>query len=155
LAPAFYAQSDSKSPSLAGIISFAVNIGLAVLLVGPLRGAGIALALSLAGAVNTALLLLFLTKNPHIAVGKALRSALLYTLKLALFSGLAALPVLWLNPPLAALFTGNSRFIAYGIPLTITAILYGVLGFLLLCITGDTQVWAIIRILKQKSKKTS
>jgi putative peptidoglycan lipid II flippase len=42
LAPAFYAQSDSKSPTLAGVISFAVNMALAALLVGPLRGAGVA-----------------------------------------------------------------------------------------------------------------
>ncbi|MDR2745989.1 MAG: murein biosynthesis integral membrane protein MurJ, partial [Treponema sp.] len=57
LAPAFYAQSDSRSPTLAGIISFGVNILLASILVRPMRGAGIALALSLASAVNTALLL--------------------------------------------------------------------------------------------------
>jgi putative peptidoglycan lipid II flippase len=152
LAPAFYAQSDSKSPSLAGIISFAVNIGLAVLLAGPLRGAGIALALSLAGAVNTALLLLFLTKNPHIAVGNALRSALIYTLKLALFSGLAVLPVLWLHPRLAALFAGRGRFIAYGLPLALTATLYCILGFGLLFISRDQQVWALIRIFKKRRK---
>jgi putative peptidoglycan lipid II flippase len=38
LAPAFYALSDSKSPTLAGVISFAVNIVLASLLVRPLKG---------------------------------------------------------------------------------------------------------------------
>lgn len=150
LAPAFYAQSDSKSPSLAGIISFGVNIGLALLLAGPLRGAGIALALSLAGAVNTALLLLFLTKNPHIAVGKALRSALLYTLKLSLVSGLAILPVLWLNPRLIVLCSGRGRFIAYGLPLTLTALGYGALGFLFLLLTGDTQARAILRLFKKR-----
>ena len=37
LAPAFYAQSNSKSPTLAGIISFGVNMALAALLVFPLR----------------------------------------------------------------------------------------------------------------------
>ncbi|MDR0315288.1 MAG: murein biosynthesis integral membrane protein MurJ, partial [Treponema sp.] len=93
LAPAFYAQSDSKSPTLAGLFSFAVNMSLAILLVRPLRGAGIALALSIASAVNTVLLLAFLKKNPNIAVGRALGSALLYTLKLMILSGLAIIPL--------------------------------------------------------------
>jgi len=40
LAPAFYAQSDTKSPTLAGIISFLVNMVLAAVLVRPFPGRG-------------------------------------------------------------------------------------------------------------------
>ena len=137
LAPAFYAQSDSRSPTLAGIISFAANMGLAAVLAGPLRGAGIALSLSLSSAINTALLLAFLKKNPHIAVGRALRSALVYTLKLSLLSGLALIPVLLLSPRLSALFAGRGRIVSFGIPLGINALVYGLLGLLLLCVTRD------------------
>jgi putative peptidoglycan lipid II flippase len=153
LAPAFYAQSDSKSPSLAGIICFGVNIGLAVLLAGPMQGAGIALALSLASAVNTALLLFFLRKNPHIAVGKALKAAVLYALKLAVFSSLALLPVLWLSPSLTALCAGSNRFILHGVPLILTALVYAALGLVLLIISRDRQVWALLRMLKKKTAK--
>ncbi|MDR2535248.1 MAG: murein biosynthesis integral membrane protein MurJ [Treponema sp.] len=149
LAPAFYAQSDSRSPSLAGIISFGVNIGSALVLVGPLRGSGIALALSLAGAINTILLLFFLRRNPRIAVGRTLRSVLRYTLKLAFFSGIAMLPVLWLSPRLLALFSGRIRFIGYGLPLIITALCYGALGVLLLFITKDPQIRGIIAVFKK------
>jgi putative peptidoglycan lipid II flippase len=78
LAPAFYAQSNSKSPTLAGIISFAVNILLAALLSGPFRGAGIAFALSFASAVNTVILIIFLRKNPSINVGSTLKTSALY-----------------------------------------------------------------------------
>ncbi|MCL2411754.1 MAG: murein biosynthesis integral membrane protein MurJ, partial [Treponema sp.] len=60
LAPAFYAQSDTKSPTIAGLISFAVNIILASILVGPFRGAGIAFSLSFTSLINTVLLLVFL-----------------------------------------------------------------------------------------------
>jgi putative peptidoglycan lipid II flippase len=140
LAPAFYAQSDSASPTLAGIISFGVNILLACLLVGPMKGAGLALALSLASAVNTALLLAFLRKNPHVAVGKALGSALGYTVKLAFFSALALIPVLLLSRRLADSFAGRGRLIAQGLPLAITAAVYGVTGLLILLLTGDKQV---------------
>jgi putative peptidoglycan lipid II flippase len=150
LAPAFYAQSDSKSPTLAGIISFAFNIGLAALLAGSLRGSGIALALSLASAVNTVLLLIFLGRNPNVAVGRALRSALGYTLKLVLFSGIAVVPVVLLSPGLSTLFADRGRLIAYGLPLLISALMYGSLGLSLLLITRDRHVWGILKMLRRK-----
>jgi putative peptidoglycan lipid II flippase len=152
LAPAFYAQSDSASPTLAGIISFGVNILLASLLVGPMKGAGLALALSLASAVNTALLLIFLRKNPHIVLGKALMAALGYTVKLVLFSGLALIPVFLLSPPLTGLFAGRGRFIAQGLPLAINAAVYGTTGLLLLFLTGDKQIRGILRMFRGKQK---
>jgi len=148
LAPAFYAQSNSKSPTLAGIISFAVNMLLAALLVRPFRGSGIALALSIASAVNTGLLLAFLKKNPHVAVGRALASALLYTLKLALLSVIALIPLYLLSPRLLELFAGKGRIIAYGVPLTINAIIFGLVGIGLLFITRDKQLKNLLRLLR-------
>jgi putative peptidoglycan lipid II flippase len=153
LAPAFYAQSDSRSPTLAGIISFAANMCLAVLLVRPLRGAGIALALSLASAINTALLLLFLKKNPKIAVSKALGSALAYTLKLAVLSALAVIPVRLLSPRLLAIFAGRGRIVSYGIPLAINTLVYILLGVLLLLLSKDRQLQNLIKILCLKTSR--
>jgi putative peptidoglycan lipid II flippase len=150
LAPAFYAQSDSKSPTLAGIISFAVNMALAAVLVGPLKGAGVALALTLASAVNTALLLVFLRRNPQIRLDKALRSALAYAVKLIIFSCIAAFPVRALSPRFLALFAGHSRIIAHGFPLVINAIIFGAVGIVLLVISRDKQVRAIANMLRRK-----
>jgi putative peptidoglycan lipid II flippase len=150
LAPAFYAQSDSKSPTLAGIISFAVNILFAAVLVRPMRGAGIALALSLASAANTALLLVFLRKNPNINVKQALGAALLYALKLIALSGLAVLPLLALNPPLSRLFSGRGRLVSQGLPLTISALIYAATGIALLLATGDRQIRSLIRMLRRR-----
>ncbi|WP_010253179.1 murein biosynthesis integral membrane protein MurJ [Treponema primitia] len=150
LAPAFYAQSDSKSPTLAGIISFAVNMGLAALLVGPLKGAGVALALTLASAVNTALLLAFLRRNPRVALDKALPAALIYAVKLILFSCIAALPVLALSPRIFPLFAGHGRIIAYGLPLTINAVIFGAVGIVLLVISRDKQIRGIRNMLRRK-----
>jgi putative peptidoglycan lipid II flippase len=149
LAPAFYAQSDSKSPTLAGLISFGVNIALAAVLAGPFRGAGIALALSLASAVNTVLLLAFLRRNPRIAVGRALRSALVYTFKLIVFSIIAVIPVLWLNPRLLVLFAGRNRLISQGLPLLINAFIFATVGITLLIITRDKQIRAIIKMIRR------
>ncbi|AEF80499.1 murein biosynthesis integral membrane protein MurJ [Leadbettera azotonutricia] len=149
LAPAFYAQSDSKSPTLAGIISFAVNISLAAFLSGPWRGAGIALALSLASAVNTAMLLVFLKKNPNIAVGRAFKSATVYTLKLIVLSCIAIAPILLITPKITGLFTGKGRILSFGLPLAINAILYGAIGLVLLLLTRDKQINAIVRMVRK------
>jgi putative peptidoglycan lipid II flippase len=152
LAPAFYAQSDSKSPTIAGLISFAVNISLALFLAGSLAGAGIALALSAASVVNTALLLGFLKKNPNIALGRALSSALFYTAKLGLFSCAAGLPVYLLSPRINAVFAGRGRLISYGLPFFVSALLFAAIGITLLALTRDREALAIAGMFKRKKE---
>jgi putative peptidoglycan lipid II flippase len=153
LAPAFYAQGDATSPTIAGVCSFAVNIPLAAMLVGPMRGAGVALALTLASAVNTVLLCCFLIRAPQIALGRILRSASVYTLKLILFSGIAALPVLWMGPILTARFAGRGRLLSYGLPLLITGLVYALVGMALLLITQDRQIRGLWRLLTHRGAK--
>jgi putative peptidoglycan lipid II flippase len=156
LAPAFYAQSDSKSPTVAGIMSFAVNIAIAAALVLPMRGAGIALALTLASVVNTTLLLIFLMKNPHITMTRTMLSFFLYVIKLCCFSAVLAVPLLFLKPLLLEVCAPYNRFIHYGVPLVIMAALYFSAGLLLLIITKDTQVYALRRMIGRRAgKKTS
>jgi putative peptidoglycan lipid II flippase len=150
LAPAFYAQSDSKSPTLAGIISFGVNITLASILVGPYRGGGVALALSIASAVNTCLLFVFLKRNPQIAVGAALKSALTYSIKMIVFSVLAVLPLPFLSPRIAAAFARHGRIISYGAPLAISAFIFAAIGITLLLISRDKQLYGVLRLLFRK-----
>jgi putative peptidoglycan lipid II flippase len=149
LAPAFYAQSDSKSPTLAGIIAFAVNMALAALLVGPLKGAGVALALSLASAVNTALLLIFLCRNPRISLDKTLLAVLVYAAKLVLFSCAAALPVVALSPWLLPRFVPYRR-VGYGLFLAINALIFAAVGLILLAATRDKQLRRIMSIVGKK-----
>jgi putative peptidoglycan lipid II flippase len=153
LAPAFYAQSDSKSPTLAGLISFAVNMILALILVGPMKGAGVALALTAASGVNTVLLLCFLGRNPRIEAGRACRSALAYALKLVFCSLVAALPVLAVERYITPLFAGRGRFAAHGAPLIIAALIYGTGGLLLLALTGDKQLRAIAGMIGKKRSR--
>jgi len=153
LAPAFYAQSDTRSPTLAGILAFAVNITLAAALVGPMRGPGIALALTIASAANTALLLVFLSRNPNIAVAKTMVPSAVYVLKLILFSCIAAVPVLFLSPRLIPVFTGYNRFISYGIPLAIKGLVFAAVGVILLALSGDRHLKAILGILRRRNKQ--
>jgi putative peptidoglycan lipid II flippase len=146
LAPAFYAQSNTKSPTLAGLISFAVNILLAVILVAPMRGSGIALALSVASAVNTVLLLIFLRRNQNINF--SLGSSLFYILKLSIISGIALIPIHFLSPFL--IFSGHGRLVSYGAPLIINSIAYIVCGIALLAIIKDPNLLALFRRIKIK-----
>jgi putative peptidoglycan lipid II flippase len=150
LAPAFYAQSDSKSPTLAGIISFAANITLAAILVRHYRGAGIAFALSVASVLNTVVLLFFLKKNPNIIIGRALGSAIFYMLKLILLSCIAVAPLYFLSPVLLDLFTGRGRLISYGAPLAINAVIFALLGIGLLFVTRDKQLHGLLRVIRKK-----
>jgi putative peptidoglycan lipid II flippase len=152
IAPAFYAQSDTKSPTIAGIMSFVVNISLAAILVGTMRGAGIALALTIASAVNTILLLIFLGRNPNIILGSVIGPALFYILKMIIFSAAAAVPVYFISPMLCEIFAGQIRIISSGVPLVISAIIYFAIGLLMLAVTKDQYLTALGKILLRKRK---
>lgn len=56
LTKAFYALYDTRTPVLIGLGAVAVNVGLDLALIGPLGTGGLALATSIAGLVNMALL---------------------------------------------------------------------------------------------------
>jgi putative peptidoglycan lipid II flippase len=150
LAPAFYAQSDSKSPALAGIIAFGVNIALTALLAGPFKGAGIAFALSAASAVNTALLFAFLRRNPAIAFTRTLTATVLSVVKLSAVSLAALVPLRFLSHHLFRAFSGFPKLVRLGVPLLLCAGVYAALGLLLLALMGDAQVKAIPRMFHRK-----
>ena len=150
LAPAFYAQSDTKSPTLAGIISFVVNIVLAAILVSRFRGAGIAFALSISSLINSVALIAFLRKNPAITLGPMLIPTLGYTLKLILFSCIAIIPVLFLSPHLAEFFGGHGRLVSQGVPLVINTLAFAATGVTLLAASRDKQFLSIIRLLRRR-----
>lgn len=63
LIAAFYALQDTKTPVKVAIISLGVNVILSLLLMGPMKHAGLALALSLASGVQFGLLVFFLRKK--------------------------------------------------------------------------------------------
>jgi putative peptidoglycan lipid II flippase len=152
IAPAFYAQSDAASPTIAGILSFAVNIALAALLVNPMKGGGVALALSISGAANTAVLLVFLHKKSHNNVGGLLPEALGYLLKIILFSGVSLIPVLLFNNYLVDFLVSmgaKNRFVSQAIPLFTALFLFAGTGLLLLLITKDKNIKTLINALRR------
>jgi len=150
IAPAFYAQSDTKSPTIAGIISFAVNITLAAILVGKFKGAGIAFALTAASAVNTFILIIMLGKNPNIKLNSLIGPSLLYILKMLLLSAIALVPIYFLSPLLCEYFAGHGRLVSYGAPLAVNAIIYIFFGLGMLAVTKDKYFLGIIKMIRKK-----
>jgi putative peptidoglycan lipid II flippase len=77
LARAFYARQDTRTPVLAAVLAVAINTTLAVLFVGPLGLAGLALAIALAAWIEAVALLLALTRRlPTMGLGDVLRVGL-------------------------------------------------------------------------------
>ncbi|MCR5725697.1 MAG: murein biosynthesis integral membrane protein MurJ [Treponema sp.] len=154
VAPAFYAQGNTKSPTLAGIIGFAVNIPLALLLVRPMAGGGIALALSLASAANSVVLFIFLRRTHASGVGSVIRALSLYALKMAVFSVAAALPAWFVRRALLTTFGGqlatHGRLIGYGLPLAASALVFAAVGLVLLALTGDSVFKALQGMVQRK-----
>ncbi|GMO51839.1 MAG: murein biosynthesis integral membrane protein MurJ [Termitinemataceae bacterium] len=162
LAPAFYAQSDSASPTLAGIISFAINIALAALFVGPMRGRGIALALSIAGAANTVVLFIFLARKTNgSAVAGTIRNAAVYLTKMIIISVITIAPVFFCKRPVLTFFSNlgerslqtSNRLITQIVPLCIFFTMFMIAIFVLLWITKDKNLKAVTGLLRRRKQK--
>ncbi len=152
VSPAFYAQKDTKSPTTAGLFSFAINIGIALLLFKPLQGGGIALALSLASLANTIALFFFMKRKKTFDVPLVLKSVSRYVLKIVLFSLIAAAPVYFLKPKLWQPFAQHGRLIAQGVPLTLSLLLFAAIGVGLLVLTRDPLLSGLAATVKGKIK---
>ncbi len=145
VAPAFYAVQDTKSPTFAGLINFGVNMVLACALVYPLSGAGIAIALTVASFVNMVMLFVFMRRNKNINVKDVVFSTLTYSLRMVVFSVVAALPVYFLRPWMINLFAGHSRFVSQGMPVLLSAVLFALIGVAELVLTRDPLLKGIMR----------
>ena len=153
ISPAFYAQGNTKLPTLAGIICFASNIILVLILAWPLKGNGIALALTVASSVNTIFLFVFMKKLQAMDVKKIIKKMILFILKMIAFSIIATIPVYYLRPILLNAFAGHHRFISIGIPVILTALIFAIVGVLLLILFKDETTISISKKVKTKIKK--
>lgn len=153
IAPVFYAHRDTKNPSWAGIASFAVNILLAWVLSGIMGGKGIALALSVASAANSLILIIMMLRKKLPGMEKSLLSAFFYIIKLFLYSALAALPAYYVQKKLDAVFSGSSsRLFFAGLPLIGAALTFGTLGILILWLSRDRVAREFISSFRKKSR---
>ena len=150
ISPAFYAQGNTKLPTLAGIISFGANIVLALAFVRPFGGNGIALALSLASFINTVFLFIFMKKLNSFKIRQMIFQTLGYILKMSVYSIIAAIPSYFVHSALVKCFAGSSRIVSFGIPVILTALLFAVIGIAELIITKDEIIHAIFQKIKKR-----
>jgi putative peptidoglycan lipid II flippase len=105
LTSAFYSLQDAKTPAIIGAYSMVINIILNLILMGPLKHAGLALATSLAAVFNCLALLFILRKKLGRLEGKKILAS---TQKLIVASGIMTVVVYFLNSfffnPLDSLF---------------------------------------------------
>ena len=151
ISPAFYAQGNTKLPTLAGIISFSINIVLALVFAHFLKGPGIALALSASSVFNTLLLFIFLKKINVTGADKIAFTSLIYCVKMAVLSFAACIPVYYLHPVFVSKFIQLGRFLGNGLPLVFSAVVYFACLLVLLVITRDDILkLALGKFLKRK-----
>ena len=70
IAPAFYSLQDTKTPAKIGIYSMGLNIILNLILMGPLKHGGLALATSLSALFNVIVLIHYLRKRLGLLEGR-------------------------------------------------------------------------------------
>lgn len=150
IAPAFYAQGNSKLPTLAGICSFVANILLVLILVNPMGGNGIALALSLASAVNTIFLFIFMKKMHSFDIKQLIKSSILYIIKILIFSVIASVPTYFVRKLTLEAFANYGKIVSQGMPILISALVFAIIGIGELLITKDEIVMVIVRKFRRK-----
>lgn len=152
VAPAFYAQGNTKSPTLAGILGLVINMLFAILLIKPMSGGGIALALTLGSLANSVLLFVFLRKNRQIDVKKVVGGTVLYSLKIAVFSAVAVIPAVAVKKVLVPVFAGRGRLIEFGIVVVLTALVFAAAGIFLLAVSRDKMLLSAKNMVLKRKK---
>ena len=125
----FYALEDTKTPVKIAVISLLVNIVLSIILMGPMLHSGLALATSLAAAVNLILLIRALKKRlgrigTHDILGSVFRS----TASAAVMGGVIGVVALW-GVPKCAGSTWHLMVLVLG-SVVVGSLLYGACAFL-------------------------
>src|SRR5207244_311854 len=124
-AQTFYALGDTRTPVWAGLVSVAANIALALLLMWPLKHAGLALASSLSAYINLALLYWLLRRR----LGRlGSRETLQSVARTAAASSALLLGCLWAGPRLGAGWPGAAWT---GGALIVGVIVYGAVAAVL------------------------
>ncbi|MDP2726141.1 MAG: murein biosynthesis integral membrane protein MurJ, partial [Dehalococcoidia bacterium] len=128
LTRAFYANHDTRTPVIIGIGAMALNIGLSLVLMGPLGHGGLALSVSLAAIMEAILLFRAITRRFGQQTSSALGPSLVRTCLAAALMG-AALLALRVWVPVPGTTIGLGIYLAASI--AIGAVLFLITAYLL------------------------
>jgi putative peptidoglycan lipid II flippase len=145
LAPAFFSLKDTRTPVVIAFVVMIVYLLSSVLLMGPLRVAGIALALSLSQVVNFLALFTSLEKK----IGKIEKKAFLASAFKSLLASAVMGAVIWLL--IRGLPFGRLSFSSQA-GLLVAAIVLGIALYVALCAVINREDIKSLRILLSRRK---
>jgi putative peptidoglycan lipid II flippase len=116
LTPGYHARSDMKTPLKFALVSMAVNLGLNLALIWPLKHVGPPLATAIAAWVNVTLLYRTLRKRGHFEMDRSLAS---HIARLALAAALMAAALFAATPWIRPFLAGNFEHRVSGLALLV------------------------------------
>lgn len=90
IVPAFYAMQDMKTPVKAAFFAFIANIILSLVLMGPLKHGGLALATSLSSLLNFIVLLVIIRKRVGAIIDRSVVYSFIRSIVASVITGLVA-----------------------------------------------------------------
>ena len=149
IAPAFYSLQDTKTPAKVGVYSMMVNIILNLILMGPLKHGGLALATSIAALFNVVLLIHFLRKRLGLMGGRKILSSMI---KLFIASAIMGIVVYFFNvklfDPTASL---GIKLMVLSAEIGIGVILYSLLSRLF----KNEELTFLVELASKRGKQSS
>jgi putative peptidoglycan lipid II flippase len=145
----FYSLQDTTTPVKTAVVSLLVNIVLSILLMGPMRHGGLALATSIASAVNLTLLILALRRRLGRIGARGILESVFRSAACAVAMGaIIGLVGVWAGPKCS----GSSWCLLVWVFGSVGAgtILYGGLAYLLKCRELSTVIDMVGRSLSKK-----
>ncbi|MGI6713297.1 MAG: murein biosynthesis integral membrane protein MurJ [Bacillota bacterium] len=150
LSRVFYSLQDTKTPVALGAIAIAANILLSLLLIGPMKQGGLALAYSLAGIINMVLLLGLL----RLKVGPLDGRRLIYSFGQTLFAAFIMGIVIFFTAQIAADIFGVATKFAQLVQVTaaviIGAVVYSVIAMLFRMEEAEMVAGILVRKFRRK-----
>lgn len=145
---AFFSLQDTKTPMKAAIVALVINVVFSILLIGPLKHGGLALATSIASAVNVVLLTAILVKRIgtffnrefYISVIKVTAASILMLLSIFLINLIRP----WNNHG-----SFDDRFIFLVVCIAVGMITFGLSAYCLKC----QEMLVAFEMLKRKLKR--
>lgn len=145
---AFYAMQDTKTPMKAAVAALIVNVAFSLALMYPLKHGGLALATSIASAVNVILLIFILKRKIGGFMDRDFCLAVLKMILASVVMWLAIALVDWIFPwNIGGLFQGRLTFLA-------VAIVVGAGTFFSMCAALKIpEMTAVIGLLKRRIRR--
>ena len=149
IVPAFYSLNDTKTPAKIGVYSMLLNIILNLILMGPLKHGGLALATSISALFNVILLIYLLRKRIGLMGGRKILSSVI---KLFFVSGVMGIAVYFFNE---TFFDPNSKLVLKLLILS-ADIAIGVLVYAILSrIIQNEELTFLIGLVRKRKNKSS